>query len=63
MRSIGQRYDTLATDGDTGSASGTRVFTLFVPTFQCPVTSHPPLLDISAQMQGVGVPASDSMPY
>jgi len=32
MRSIRQRYDALATDGDAGSASGMHVFTPFVTT-------------------------------
>src|SRR6266581_3219867 len=41
MRSIWQRYDALATDGDTGSASGARVFTHFVATLQRLVTSRP----------------------
>jgi len=42
MRSIGQRYDTLAPDGDTDSASGTRVFTLFVPRhITSAITRHP----------------------
>ena len=62
MRSIWQRYDALATDGDNGSASGARVFTLFVATLHRLVTSRPSLLGVSAQMQGVGVPASDSIP-
>ena len=43
-----QRYDALATDGDTGSASGTRVSTLFVATLQRLVTSRPSLLGVSA---------------
>jgi hypothetical protein len=63
MRSIWQRYDALTTDGDTSSASSARVFTLFVATLQRLVTSRPSLLGISSQMQGVGVPASDSIPY
>jgi hypothetical protein len=53
MHSVWQRYDTLATGGDTNSASSTRVFTLLV-------TSRPALLGVSAQMHGVGIPVSDS---
>jgi hypothetical protein len=53
MRSIGQHYD----------ASVTRVFPLFVATFQCLVTSHPLFLDNYAQMQGVGVAMGNLMPY
>ena len=53
----------MVTDGDASSASGARVFTIFVATLQRLVTSRPSLHGVSAQMQGVGVPASDSMPY
>jgi hypothetical protein len=63
MRSIWQRYDASETDGDTGSASGARVFTLFISTLQRLVTSRPSLLGVSAQMQGLGVPSSDSLSY
>jgi len=63
MRSIWQRYDDLATDGDAGSTSGARVFTPFVATLQRLVTSRPSLLGVSSQMQAVGVPTSDSIPY
>jgi hypothetical protein len=63
MRGIWQRYDALISEGDTGSASGARVFTLFVSTLQRLVTSRPSLLGVSAQMQGVGVPTSDSLSY
>jgi len=63
MRSIWQRYDASAIDGDTSSASGARVFTLFISTLQRLVTSRPSLLGVSAQMQGVGVPPSDSLSY
>jgi len=41
----------------------TRVVTFFVATSQRLITSRTSLLGVSAQMQGVGVPASDSMPY
>ena len=58
MRSIWQCYHVLATDGDTGSASGARVFTLFVATLQRLVTSRPSSLGVSAQMQGVTMPTS-----
>jgi len=70
--SIWQCHDALATDGNTGtgSAFGVRVFTLFVATLGNPpaprhITSvnGPSLLGVSAQMWGVGVPASDSIPY
>ena len=50
------------TDGDSGSVSGSRVFTLFVATLQRLVTSRASLLGISAQVQGMGVPVSNSMP-
>ena len=63
MRSIWQRYDASATDSDTGITSGACVFTLFVATLHRLVTSRPSLLGVSAQMQVVGVPASDSLPY
>jgi hypothetical protein len=57
MRSVWQRYDTLATDSDTSSASSTssaRVFTLLISALKCLVTSRPTLLGVSAQMHGVG---------
>ena len=54
---------TAATGGDAGSASGACVFTLFVPTLLRLVTSRPSLFGVSAQMQGAGVPASDSTSY
>ena len=63
MRSIWQYCDALATDGDIGSASGAYIFKLFVATLLRLVTSRPSLLGVSAQIQGVGVPVSDSMPY
>ena len=63
MRSISQRHDALATDGDTSSTFGARVFTLLIATLQRLVTSRPSLLGVSAQIQGVGVSASDSMSY
>ena len=53
-----QCYHVLATDGDTGSASGVRVFTLCVATLQHLVTSRPSLLDVSAQIQGASMPTS-----
>ncbi len=58
VRSIWQCYHVLATDGDTGSASGARVFTLCVATLQRLVTSRPSLLGVSAQMQGGSMPTS-----
>jgi hypothetical protein len=63
MHSVWQRYDALATDGDTGSASGARVFALLISSLKCLVTSRPVLLGVSAQMHGVGVPASDSQSH
>ena len=53
-----QCYHVLATDGVTGSASGVRVFTLFVATLQHLVTSRPSLPDVSAQIQGASMPTS-----
>jgi len=63
MRSIWQCYGAfeLATDGDTDIASGACVFTLFVAILHRLDTSRPSLLDVSAQMQGVGLPMSGSM--
>jgi len=63
MRCIWKRYDALATDCDTGSASGVRVFILFVDTLLRLVTSRLSLLGISAQIQGAGEPASNSILY
>jgi hypothetical protein len=41
MRSIEERYDALATNDDTGSASGTHSFTLFLPRHITPaITRH-----------------------
>ena len=52
MRSTWQRYDTLATNGDSdaGSTSGARVLTLFASTLQPLVTSCSLLLGVSSQM-------------
>ena len=55
MHSIWQRDDTLASDGDTSSASSARAITLLISA----LTSCPALLGVSAQMHGVGVPASE----
>jgi hypothetical protein len=63
MRSVWQRYDALATDGDTSSASSARVFTLLISALKRLVTSRPVLLGVSAQMHGVGVSASDSQSH
>ena len=63
MRSVGQRYDALATDSDTGVTYSARVF---IPlkrhksALKHLVTSRPTLLGVSAQMRGVGIPVSDS---
>ena len=57
-----QCYHVLATDSDTGSASGVRVFKLFVTTLQHLVTSRPSLLDVSAQIQGASMPTSTHSP-
>jgi len=48
MRGIWQRYDALATDGDTGSTSGACVSTLFVATLQCLVKSRLSLSGVSS---------------
>ena len=63
IRSVWQRYDALASDGDTGNASGARVFTLLISALKRLVTSRPVMLGVSAQMHGVGVPASDSQSH
>ncbi len=63
MRGVWQRYDALATEGDTSSASCARVFTLLISALKRLVTSRPSLLGVSAQMHGVGVPASDSQSH
>ncbi|KAI0260988.1 hypothetical protein BGY98DRAFT_1054279, partial [Russula aff. rugulosa BPL654] len=52
--------DALATCGDTGSSSSARVFSLLISAIKHLVTSRPNLLGVSAQMHGVGVPASGS---
>jgi hypothetical protein len=62
MRGVWQRYDALATDGD-GGASGARIFALLISALQRLVTSRPALLGVSAQMHGMGVHASDSLPH
>jgi len=63
MRSVWQRYDALATDGDTCSASSARVFTLLISALKCLVTSRPTLLGVFAQMRGVGIPAIDTQSH
>ncbi len=63
MRSIWQRYIASATNSNTGITSGACVFTLFIATLQRLITSHPSLLSVSAQMQGIGVPTSNSLLY
>ena len=63
IRSIWQRYDALAVGGDTSSASGTRIFTILISALKRLVTSRPSLLGVSAQMQGVGIHPSDSLPH
>ena len=60
IRSVWQRYDALATDGDTSSASSARVFTLLISALKRLVTSRPILLGVSAQMHGVGIPVGNS---
>jgi hypothetical protein len=59
MHSVWQRYDALATDGDTSSASSARV-PLLTSVLKCLVTSRLVLLGVSAQMHDVGIPVSDS---
>ena len=63
MRSVWQRYDALATDGNTSSASSAHVFTLLISALKCLVISRPVLLGVSAQMHGVGVSAGDSQSH
>ena len=63
MRSVWQRYDAFYADGDTGSAGCARVFTLLISSLQRLVTSRPSLLGVSTQMQGVGIPSSDTLPH
>ena len=63
MRSVWQRYDALATDGDASCASSARVFSLLISALKRLVTSRPTLLGISAQMHGVGIPVSDSQSH
>ncbi|KAI0261185.1 hypothetical protein BGY98DRAFT_1104516 [Russula aff. rugulosa BPL654] len=50
----------LATDGWTSGSSSARVFTSLTSALKLLVTLRPTLLGVSAQMPGVGVPASDS---
>ena len=59
MCGVWLRYNALATDGDTGSASSARVFTILISALKRLVTSRPAMLGVSAQMCGVGVPAGD----
>ena len=58
---VWQRYDAVATDGDTGNTSSARAFTLLISALKRLVTSpHVVLLGVSAQRHGVGVPVTDS---
>ena len=59
MCGVWQRYNALATDGDTGSASSARVFTILISALKCLVTSRPAVLGVSVHMCGVGVPTGD----
>ncbi|KAI9452204.1 hypothetical protein F5148DRAFT_1237059 [Russula earlei] len=63
VRSVWQRYDALAADDGTGSISSARVFITLISALKRLVTSRPSLLGVSAQMQGVGVHSSDSLPH
>ena len=63
MCNVWQRYDALASDGDTGSASSARVFTVLIFPLKHLVTSRSCLLGISAQMHGICVLASGSQPH
>ncbi|KAH9955063.1 hypothetical protein BC827DRAFT_1271999 [Russula dissimulans] len=63
MRSIRQRYDALATDGDANSASGPRIFTILISALKRPITLRPSLLGVSGQMQGVAINLIDSLPH
>jgi hypothetical protein len=49
--------------GNTDAAEGARVFIIYVSTLQRLVSFRPVLLGASAQIPGVGVPASDSLSY
>jgi len=42
---------------------GTRIFTILISALKRLVTSRPSLLGVSAQMQGVGIHPSDSLPH
>jgi hypothetical protein len=61
--SCAERYDTLATDGDTGSASSARAFAVIISAHKSQITSHsphvPPARRLCVDAQS-GVPASDS---
>ena len=62
MRRVWQPFDPLAIDSDVtdaGSASSPRVLTL-ISAFERLVISRPTRLGISAQIHGVGIPASYS---
>ena len=39
------------------------VFTFLISLLKHLVTSHPTLLSVSMQMQGVGIPMNDSLPH
>jgi exopolyphosphatase/pppGpp-phosphohydrolase len=56
--------DALATCSDTSNSSfSTCVFAVLIFAVKHLITSHPNLLGISAQMHGVGVPASSSQSH
>ena len=49
MHGVWKRYDALAANGDTGSASSARVFTLLISALKRLVTSRPVLLGVSVR--------------
>jgi hypothetical protein len=63
MRSVWQRYDATVADSDTSSAGGAPIFMHLISALKRLVTSRPSLLGVSAQMQGVGISASDTLPH
>ena len=58
-----QRYDALETDDDTGGAYSPLQPSLYPPSTPRLVPSRPTRPSVPAQIQGVGVPASDSQSH
>jgi hypothetical protein len=63
MRRIWESHDASAGEVETGGSGSARVFTLLISSLKRLVTSRPALLGVSVQMQGVGVPANDTLPH